>query len=237
MMHDPRRRARVPALQRRRPARHQLGLARRPERARCSTRAEAARRDGALRAPARRRRPRGGRAGVETGDGAAQRAAAAASCSAADGAVQRGAAAAAAARPAPTSSRTYLDYGYKELTIPPAADGEFALDPARCTSGRAARSMMIALPNPDRSFTCTLFWPCDGPDGFAGLDDPSAVRARFAQRYPDAVPLMPHLEEEFAREPGRLAGHDPLLALGARRPRRRSSATPRTPSCRSTGRA
>ena len=31
--------------------------------------------------------------------------------------------------------------------------------------------MMIALPNPDRSFTATLFWPFDGPAGFAGLDD------------------------------------------------------------------
>ena len=61
--------------------------------------------------------------------------------------------------------------------------------------------MMIALPNPDRSFTCTLFWPFDGPDGFAGLDDPAAVRARFEQRYPDAVPLMPHLEEDFAANP------------------------------------
>ena len=53
--------------------------------------------------------------------------------------------------------------------------------------------MMIALPNPDRSFTCTLFWPCDGPDGFAGLDDPTAVRARFARALPrrraaDAAP-------------------------------------------------
>ena len=37
-----------------------------------------------------------------------------------------------------TFSQDYLDHGYKELTIP-ARDGEFALDPARCTSGRAAR--------------------------------------------------------------------------------------------------
>ena len=55
----------------------------------------------------------------------------------------------------------FLDYGYKELTIP-AADGEFALDPGALHIWPRGTSMMIALPNPDRSFTCTLFWPTGG---------------------------------------------------------------------------
>jgi kynurenine 3-monooxygenase len=57
--------------------------------------------------------------------------------------------------------------------------------------------MMIALPNLDGSFTCTLFWPRRGPDGFEGLGDVDSIEQRFRSRYPDAVPLMPRLAEEF----------------------------------------
>ena len=46
--------------------------------------------------------------------------------------------------------------------------------------------MMIALPNPDRSFTCTLFWPTDGTGSFASLSSPAAIERHFAQHYPDA---------------------------------------------------
>ena len=35
-------------------------------------------------------------------------------------------------------SQEYLDYGYKELTIPAGPDGKHVLEPKRCTSGRAA---------------------------------------------------------------------------------------------------
>src|SRR3954470_12765318 len=99
-----------------------------------------------------------------------------------------------------TEDVDFLDYGYKELSIP-AVSGEFAMDPGALHIWPRGRSMMIALPNPDRSFTCTLFWPREGPDGFAGLEAPEAVRARFAERYPDALPLMPDLEAEYARNP------------------------------------
>jgi len=55
------------------------------------------------------------------------------------------------------------DHGYKELTIP-AVDGQFAMDPDALHIWPRGSSMMIALPNPDRSFTCTLFWPPRQPD-------------------------------------------------------------------------
>ena len=61
--------------------------------------------------------------------------------------------------------------------------------------------MMIALPNIDRSFTATLFWPNDGPSGFAGLDSDEAITARFRRDYPDAVPLMPDLPAQFREHP------------------------------------
>ena len=95
----------------------------------------------------------------------------------------------------------HLPWGYKELTISPDADGGFALDPGALHIWPRGDSMMIALPNPDRSFTATLFWPFDGPSGFAGLDGPDAVRARFERDYRDAVELFEDLPGEFALHP------------------------------------
>ncbi|GAA4692700.1 NAD(P)/FAD-dependent oxidoreductase [Pseudonocardia yuanmonensis] len=95
----------------------------------------------------------------------------------------------------------FLPHGYKELTIPPAPDGGFALDPGSLHIWPRGSSMMIALPNTDRSFTCTLFWPKEGPGGFAALDTADAVRRYFAAHYPDAVPLMPTLAEDFLHNP------------------------------------
>ncbi len=94
----------------------------------------------------------------------------------------------------------FLPVGYKELTIP-ARDGEFAMDPASLHIWPRGSSMMIALPNTDRSFTCTLFWPKDGPGGFAELTTPEQVLAAFRERYPDAVPLMPTLTQDYPHNP------------------------------------
>ena len=95
----------------------------------------------------------------------------------------------------------HLPWGYKELTIAPDASGDFAFDPGALHIWPRGDSMMIALPNRDHSFTATLFWPFDGPVGFAGLDDPPAVRARFDRDYPDATELFDDLAGEFARNP------------------------------------
>ncbi|MDH6135643.1 kynurenine 3-monooxygenase [Kitasatospora sp. MAA4] len=98
----------------------------------------------------------------------------------------------------------FLDYGYKELTVP-AVDGEFALDPGALHIWPRGTSMMIALPNPDRSFTCTMFWPTGGPDGFAALSSPAAVEDHFRAHYPDLLPLAPDLVEDYRHNPvGRL---------------------------------
>lgn len=61
--------------------------------------------------------------------------------------------------------------------------------------------MMIALPNPDKSFTCTLFWPFEGEHSFANLKTVEQVRTFFKEQYPDAVGLMPTLEEDFLKNP------------------------------------
>jgi kynurenine 3-monooxygenase len=103
-------------------------------------------------------------------------------------------------------NQSYLGHGYKELHIPavPAgigAFGGFALDPNALHIWPRGSAMMIALPNPDKSFTCTLFWPFEGEHGFAGLTSAESVRAFFEKHYPDAVPLMPTLVDDFLENP------------------------------------
>jgi len=108
--------------------------------------------------------------------------------------------------------QSYLDYGYKELHIPPAAQlpagaahpdrfGGFALDPAALHIWPRRKAMMIALPNRDKSFTCTLFWPFQGDHSFEALDNPDKVRAHFQRHYPDAFPLIPNLADDFKTNP------------------------------------
>lgn len=91
----------------------------------------------------------------------------------------------------------FLGYGYKELVIP-ARDGEYALDPTALHIWPRGESMMIALPNRDRSFTCTLFWPQRSFDALSGDDQ---VLRYFSTHYPDAVPLMPTLVEDYRANP------------------------------------
>jgi kynurenine 3-monooxygenase len=92
-----------------------------------------------------------------------------------------------------------LDHGYKELTLE-AQKGEFALDPNALHIWPRGGFMLIALPNPDRTFTATLFLPHRGEPSFASIG-PGAVAAFFAREFPDAVPLMPSLERDYASNP------------------------------------
>jgi len=103
-------------------------------------------------------------------------------------------------------AQSFLGHGYKELAIPavPAGSGPhapWAIDPAGLHIWPRGGSMMIALPNRDGSFTCTLFWPWEGPGSFAEIATPAQALAHFRKVYPDAVPLMPTLEEDFSRNP------------------------------------
>ena len=58
--------------------------------------------------------------------------------------------------------------------------------------------MLIALPNPDGTFTCTLFFPYEGPESFESLDTVEKARAFFEEEFPDALELMPHFDQEWA---------------------------------------
>lgn len=98
-------------------------------------------------------------------------------------------------------SQHYLNYGYKELVIPPTKDGGFAMEKNCLHIWARGTYMMIALPNIDGSFTCTLFFPFEGEVSFAALKDRDAVSKFFKEVFPDAVPLMPTLLDDFFGNP------------------------------------
>ncbi|NIR49958.1 FAD-dependent monooxygenase [candidate division KSB1 bacterium] len=98
-------------------------------------------------------------------------------------------------------SQHYLEHGYKELTIPPGADGEFLLEKHALHIWPRGTYMLIALPNLDGSFTCTLFFPFEGEFSFETLNTEEKVLSFFKAQFPDAVPLMPTLQEDFFANP------------------------------------
>jgi kynurenine 3-monooxygenase len=95
----------------------------------------------------------------------------------------------------------FLDHGYKELTIPPLADGSPALDPAALHIWPRGGYMLIALPNPDQSFTCTLFLPHAGTESFASLQEVTAARAFFERDFADALALIPDFDAQYQAHP------------------------------------
>ncbi|MBP6826357.1 MAG: FAD-dependent monooxygenase, partial [Saprospiraceae bacterium] len=95
----------------------------------------------------------------------------------------------------------YLDHGYKELTIPADAGGKHRLDPSALHIWPRGNFMLIALPNADGTFTCTLFLPFEGEVSFEKLTDDAAVSAFFQKYFPDAVPHMPALLDDFRSNP------------------------------------
>ncbi|HNP00598.1 MAG TPA: FAD-dependent monooxygenase, partial [Ferruginibacter sp.] len=95
----------------------------------------------------------------------------------------------------------YIDFGYKELCIPPADNGGFQLEKNALHIWPRGNYMLIALPNMDGSFTCTLFFPFEGDPSFASLDTNEKVRSFFNSTFTDASALMPTLEEDFFHNP------------------------------------
>ena len=95
----------------------------------------------------------------------------------------------------------FLEHGYKELSMPAAAGGGFAMEEHALHIWPRGGSMMIALPNVDGSFTCTCFWPLHGENSFAALTTREAILRFFGERFPDAVPRMPTLAEDYRSNP------------------------------------
>ena len=95
----------------------------------------------------------------------------------------------------------YISAGYKELIIPPGKNGEFLLEKNALHIWPRGSFMMIALPNPDGNFTCTLFLPFEGERSFEKLKTREDVKKFFDEEFSTAVPLMPTLLDDFFNNP------------------------------------
>jgi len=98
-------------------------------------------------------------------------------------------------------SQDYIAHGYKELHIPAGAGGAFQLEKNALHIWPRESFMMIALPNPDGSFTCTLFFPFEGKLSFSALKTPADITTFFQTTFPDAVALMPDLLKDYNEHP------------------------------------
>jgi kynurenine 3-monooxygenase len=102
----------------------------------------------------------------------------------------------------PLGERTeFLDHSYKELEIPPTAAGGFVMEPNALHIWPRGHYMCIALPNDERTFTVTLFLPNEGSPSFASVRTGAEARALFQRDFPDAVPLIPELEQDWEANP------------------------------------
>ncbi|MFN7262124.1 MAG: FAD-dependent oxidoreductase [Cyclobacteriaceae bacterium] len=98
-------------------------------------------------------------------------------------------------------SQNYIEHGYKELHIPAGVAGSFQMEKNALHIWPRESYMLIALPNPDGSFTLTLFFPFTGETSFEILSIKEKVTDFFKSVFPDAYALMPQLLEEFFQNP------------------------------------
>lgn len=98
-------------------------------------------------------------------------------------------------------SQQFLEHGYKELHIPHGAGGAFLMEKNALHIWARRSFMMIALPNFDASFTCTLFLAHTGENSFEQLKDEKSLMDFFQANFADAIPLMPTLTEDFFANP------------------------------------
>jgi kynurenine 3-monooxygenase len=98
-------------------------------------------------------------------------------------------------------SQAFTEHGYKELHIPAAPDGRFRLEKNALHIWPRKSFMLIALPNLDGSFTCTLFFAHEGEESFAALKTKQDVLTFFERVFPDVVPLTPTLARDFFTNP------------------------------------
>lgn len=106
-------------------------------------------------------------------------------------------------------SQDFLEHGYKELSIPPGAGGSFVMEKNALHIWARHSFMMIALPNFDGSYTCTLFLAHKGENSFESIDTgeysggspANALIKFFEDQFPDAIPLIGNLEREYFTNP------------------------------------
>ncbi|MER5463702.1 NAD(P)/FAD-dependent oxidoreductase [Streptomyces sp. NPDC002668] len=95
----------------------------------------------------------------------------------------------------------FMEWGYKELTIPAAPDGSPQVEIEALHIWPGGAGLIVAHPNRDNSLTGTLFLPFEGEESFATLTTPDAILGFFRKHFPDAEALIPDLLKEFDANP------------------------------------
>jgi kynurenine 3-monooxygenase len=94
-------------------------------------------------------------------------------------------------------SQQYWEQGYKELKIPPTADGKWALEKNVLHIWPRGNYMLIGFPNRDGSFTCALHIPFEGELSYESIKTEADLRSFFEEAFPDVVERIPNLVEDF----------------------------------------
>jgi len=98
-------------------------------------------------------------------------------------------------------SQTYIEDGYREILLPANEDGSYKLEKNALHIWPRGRFMLIALPNEDGSFTCTLFMPFEGENSFSQLTSKEDVDRFFKETFPDFYELMPNIGDAWEDHP------------------------------------
>lgn len=98
-------------------------------------------------------------------------------------------------------SQEFIDVGYKELTIPANENGTHKLDNASFHIWPRGEFMLIAMPNLNGSFTCTLFLPFEGAVSFENLKTEKQAEDFFSKYFPDIKDDISNLTRDFFRHP------------------------------------
>jgi len=95
----------------------------------------------------------------------------------------------------------FFEQAYKEISVPPASSGDWALPADAIHIWPRRHYMLIGFPNRDCTFTFALHMPFEGEPSFASLRTPEALLELFRRSFPDALPYVPNLIEDYFGRP------------------------------------
>ncbi|MFN0275658.1 MAG: FAD-dependent oxidoreductase [Chitinophagales bacterium] len=98
-------------------------------------------------------------------------------------------------------SQQYEEHSYKELHIPAGLNNSFQMEKNALHIWPRKSFMLIALPNLDGSFTCTLFHYTKGENSIDAIKDENDLLHFFRQNFLDAKKMMPGLVQDFFHNP------------------------------------
>lgn len=98
-------------------------------------------------------------------------------------------------------SQRFIEDGYREILLPANPDGSYPIEKHALHIWPRGRFMLIALPNEDGSFTCTLFMPMQGEKSFESLKTKENVNEFFKTTFPDFYTMMPNIADAWENHP------------------------------------